>query len=387
MHAATAKPAEGTATGMTAAFRRCRVAGMPAIAEQLDQIRATSPSQVADEKSRCIGSRPAPPRPAGCARPPQSLRKLRDGSPVTFAVVTVRFTRKGQGVMGLRFRVGFGPFSYSTSLSGDKRKAAARRRASTKAKQKRVASRQQRTSAREHARQLKAYNSPDAVAARAAAKADIAARTRRGKVTACDVDALRGGRITLADAEGGELVLIADAARAVDFLSLKKGDICEIVLTHDGGAAEYFSHLYRTNGAEPRNPSGQRVTRDHPLPLAGAPAGASRAAPPTAPGGSLRHLQIVGESHYQRELWALIGIDPARFSGAEIRREGIAELVPEPTNQYDPNAVKVTINGVTVGYVEAEDAAQYRPSGRARATVYGRRLEDGTFSRLGVFLE
>jgi DNA-binding transcriptional ArsR family regulator len=34
------------------------VAGMPAVAEQLDQIRATSPAQVAVELSRCIESRP-----------------------------------------------------------------------------------------------------------------------------------------------------------------------------------------------------------------------------------------------------------------------------------------------------------------------------------------
>lgn len=37
-----------------------------------------------------------------------------------------------------------------------------------------------------------------------------------------------------------------------------------------------------------------------------------------------------------------------------------AQLVPEPDNQYDPNAVKVIVNGVHMGYIKREDAEEVR---------------------------
>lgn len=35
-------------------------------------------------------------------------------------------------------------------------------------------------------------------------------------------------------------------------------------------------------------------------------------------------------------------------------------LVPEPTNQHDPNAIKVMINNIHVGYVPKEDCARVK---------------------------
>jgi hypothetical protein len=68
-------------------------------------------------------------------------------------------------------------------------------------------------------------------------------------------------------------------------------------------------------------------------------------------------LEVVGESHYQDALWQAIGgrrTDPVRF-------ETHALLVPEPDNSYDPNAIKVLVGGVLVGYLSSEDAASYLP--------------------------
>lgn len=65
---------------------------------------------------------------------------------------------------------------------------------------------------------------------------------------------------------------------------------------------------------------------------------------------------VVGESHYQR------GIE--RVVGGRTRKSAehycSAVLVIEDDNEYDGNAVRVDIDGVTVGYLPAEDAPDYR---------------------------
>lgn len=66
-------------------------------------------------------------------------------------------------------------------------------------------------------------------------------------------------------------------------------------------------------------------------------------------------LEIVGESNYQAELWAIVG----GGRGDRIRQPIAAVLVPEPTNDYDANAVSVQIDGHRVGYLRREDAAVY----------------------------
>lgn len=69
----------------------------------------------------------------------------------------------------------------------------------------------------------------------------------------------------------------------------------------------------------------------------------------------LFEVDVVGESNYQEALAAIAG---------GVTREGadhatIATLVREPNNRYDPNAVRVDIDGRTVGYLSRDDAESY----------------------------
>lgn len=74
-------------------------------------------------------------------------------------------------------------------------------------------------------------------------------------------------------------------------------------------------------------------------------------------------VQVVGESAHQGSLERLAGgrtIDGAR------NPDHTAILLPEPTNPYDPNAVRVVVVTATgehavVGYLSQEDAVGYRP--------------------------
>jgi hypothetical protein len=105
------------------------------------------------------------------------------------------------------------------------------------------------------------------------------------------------------------------------------------------------------------------------------------------------HLDVVGESHCQDDLWAIVGgrsTDPIRHP---IR----AVLTPEHDNPYDENAIAVEIDGRRVGYLPRELAETYRPGLLALmaqeqqyialegAIVGGGRRPDGIGS-LGVFL-
>ena len=62
-------------------------------------------------------------------------------------------------------------------------------------------------------------------------------------------------------------------------------------------------------------------------------------------------LEVKGESFYQDEIRHVV-----RSQGREIA----AILVPEPHNQYDPNAVAVWVAGLKVGHLSREDAAVYQ---------------------------
>jgi hypothetical protein len=73
-------------------------------------------------------------------------------------------------------------------------------------------------------------------------------------------------------------------------------------------------------------------------------------------------LAIVGESYRQTALKTLAG--DRRERGEEVIFT--AALVPEPSNQYDPNAIKVCIHGgQQIGYFAKGDAAEYVPVSRA----------------------
>lgn len=101
-------------------------------------------------------------------------------------------------------------------------------------------------------------------------------------------------------------------------------------------------------------------------------------------------INVVGESNYQPAIRKACGWEP----GTDTHFECFAELVPEPTNRYDPNAVRVDIDGACVGYLSRVDAVELgsaikealsgHGSGLVRAAIAGR--ADGETDNLGVFL-
>jgi hypothetical protein len=67
-------------------------------------------------------------------------------------------------------------------------------------------------------------------------------------------------------------------------------------------------------------------------------------------------IPIVGESHRQVALRRLAG--DRRKRGLEVTFTAV--LIPEPHNEYDPNAVRVNENGgPQLGYLSRDDAAAY----------------------------
>jgi len=65
------------------------------------------------------------------------------------------------------------------------------------------------------------------------------------------------------------------------------------------------------------------------------------------------NYDVVGESFQRDHLMALVRSHNA-FSVGEIY--GIAILEPEPTNEFDPTAVKVLVEGIQVGYIPKFDS-------------------------------
>jgi len=73
----------------------------------------------------------------------------------------------------------------------------------------------------------------------------------------------------------------------------------------------------------------------------------------SAPDGVDYNYDVVGESFQRDHLMALVRSHNA-FSIGEIY--GIATLEPEPTNEFDPTAVKVLVEGIQVGYIPKFDS-------------------------------
>jgi HIRAN domain len=72
---------------------------------------------------------------------------------------------------------------------------------------------------------------------------------------------------------------------------------------------------------------------------------------------------VVGESHYQDALTAIVG-----GKGPDsVRIPTQATLVPEPDNPYDPNAVAVYIAGRKVGHLPRPAAHAFAPVARRLA--------------------
>jgi hypothetical protein len=105
--------------------------------------------------------------------------------------------------------------------------------------------------------------------------------------------------------------------------------------------------------------------------------------------GDMR-VDVVGESHYQAAIRAVCNWRP----GVDRLYSCTAELVPEPTNPYDRNAIKVMIDGACVGHLSRQDAVTLGPAireaikrqgtGMCRAVIAGR--ANGDTDNLGVFL-
>jgi collagen type III alpha len=68
--------------------------------------------------------------------------------------------------------------------------------------------------------------------------------------------------------------------------------------------------------------------------------------------------EVAGESNYVEAIRKVLGNHTGR-DWVEVT--AVAQLVPEPNNRYDANAVQVLINGSVVGYLPREDAARYAP--------------------------
>lgn len=84
--------------------------------------------------------------------------------------------------------------------------------------------------------------------------------------------------------------------------------------------------------------------------------------------GKIQKHHITGVSHYEKNLSKLAVENPDyQLNKREIIKRDLCEqtiyqynfypkhteLIPEPTNEYDPNAIKVVIDGEHVGYIKA----------------------------------
>ena len=59
---------------------------------------------------------------------------------------------------------------------------------------------------------------------------------------------------------------------------------------------------------------------------------------------------IAGISHHKKALYAL-----------DLNKDDyVVELIEEPTNKYDPNAIKVIVDGQHIGYIPAKKCAKVK---------------------------
>ena len=90
--------------------------------------------------------------------------------------------------------------------------------------------------------------------------------------------------------------------------------------------------------------------------------------------------EVVGTHRYQDALAPLV--EQAGPNG-----ELIAELVREPGNQHDPNAIRVVAGGQTVGYLDRSEAADYQPLLRHLEGLRRRALCRALLTREGKYGE
>ena len=68
-------------------------------------------------------------------------------------------------------------------------------------------------------------------------------------------------------------------------------------------------------------------------------------------------VRVVGDAVHQEDLLGLTG-GRRHYGGVQMKT--VAHLVPEPGNAVDPEAIGVTIDGRSVGYLSRTDAAKHR---------------------------
>ena len=83
---------------------------------------------------------------------------------------------------------------------------------------------------------------------------------------------------------------------------------------------------------------------------------------------------LAGESHY----FEAISMAANRQSGEHA---ATAEIIGEPDNKFDSNAVRVEINGRTVGYIPREEAPAFRP-----LLDYGKSVDKRIFASCRVWV-
>lgn len=74
------------------------------------------------------------------------------------------------------------------------------------------------------------------------------------------------------------------------------------------------------------------------------------------PSTRYQRFQLVGEFYYQSAFKKLVGDHGDR--GAHV--ECVAMLIPENTNRFDSQAIRIDIKGMTVGYFNRNDARRFR---------------------------
>lgn len=90
--------------------------------------------------------------------------------------------------------------------------------------------------------------------------------------------------------------------------------------------------------------------------------------PGVSPYYTTKNYKVAGVTHYEKSILKFALGNPyytksaKEIIAAKLYNQNIyeynfllpqTELIPEPTNQYDPNAIKVVIGGVHVGYIKA----------------------------------
>ena len=106
--------------------------------------------------------------------------------------------------------------------------------------------------------------------------------------------------------------------------------------------------------------------------------------------------EVVGESYYKENIAQLGRISKSYYWPQERLYEKFvdgdrvykysfdeleAELVDEPDNPYDPNAIRVEIDGVTVGHIAKENTKRIREL-KAEAPVIKANISSGTYKEI-----